>query len=47
MSCERFLDKPAPTGRELPPDRHPALQQPQIPSPLASDGPELMRDTHC
>ena len=48
MASERRLDKPAATGRKLPSDQRPSQpQQPQIPSPLSSDGPELMRDTHC
>jgi hypothetical protein len=48
MTSERPLDKPPATGRKLPSDRRPSQpQQPQIPSPLSSDGPELMRDTHC
>jgi hypothetical protein len=48
MASERPLDKPAGTARKLPQDRRSSQsQQPQIPSPLSSDGPELMRDTHC
>jgi hypothetical protein len=47
MACEQPLDKPAATGRKLPRDRRSQPQQPQIPSPLSSDGLELMRDTHC
>ena len=47
MASEQPLDKPAGTGRKLPPDRRSPQPQPQIPSPLSSDGPELMRDTHC
>ena len=48
MANEQPLDKPAGTERKLPPDRRSSQpQQPQIPSPLSSDGPELMRDTHC
>jgi hypothetical protein len=48
MASEQPLSKPAATGRKLPPDRRSSPpQQPQIPSPLSSDGPELMRDTHC
>jgi hypothetical protein len=47
MAIEQPLDKPAATGRKLPPVRRSEPQQPQIPSPLSSDGLELMRDTHC
>jgi hypothetical protein len=47
MASEQPLDKPAATGRKLPRDRRGLPQQPQIPSPLSSDGLELMRDTHC
>ena len=48
MASEHPLDKPAVTGRKPSPDRRSSQpQQPQIPSPLSSDGPELMRDTHC
>jgi hypothetical protein len=47
MASEQPLVKPAATGRKLPPDRRSQSQQPQIPSPLSSDGLELMRDTHC
>ena len=48
MASEHPLDKPAATGRKPSPDRRSSQpQQPQIPSPLSSDGPELMRDTHC
>ncbi len=45
MAHEQPSDKPAATGRKSPPDRRPS--QPQIPSPLSNDGPELMRDTNC
>jgi hypothetical protein len=45
MASEQPLDKPA--ARKLPPVRQSEPQQPQIPSPLSSDGLELMRDTHC
>ena len=45
--AEQPLDKPAAPGRKLSPDRRSVRQPTQIPSPLASDGPELMRDTHC
>jgi hypothetical protein len=47
MASEQPLDKPAATGRKLPTVRRSEPQQPQIPSPLSSDGLELMRDTHC
>jgi hypothetical protein len=48
MASEHPLDKPAVIGRKPSPDRRSSQpQQPQIPSPLSSDGPELMRDTHC
>ena len=47
MASEQPLGKPAATGRKLSPDRRSSQPQPQIPSPLSSDGLELMRDTHC
>jgi hypothetical protein len=47
MASVQPLDKPAAADRKLPAERRSTRQQPQIPSPLASDGPELMRDTHC
>ncbi|MEH2607798.1 hypothetical protein V1293_000087 [Bradyrhizobium sp. AZCC 1693] len=48
MASEQSSDKPAATGRKSPPDRRPSQpQQPQIPPPLANDGPELVRDSHC
>jgi hypothetical protein len=48
MASEQPADKPAATGRKPPPDRRPSQPaQPQIPSPLANDGPELVRDSHC
>ena len=48
MASEQPLDKPAETGRKLPSDRRSSQpQQPQIPSPLSNDGPELVRDSHC
>ena len=48
MASEQPLNKPDATGRKSSPDRRPSQpQQPQIPSPLSSDGPELVRDTHC
>lgn len=47
MASEQSLDKPAAAGRKLSQDRRSIRQPTQIPSPLASDGPELMRDTHC
>lgn len=48
MASEQPMDKPAGTGRKLPPDRRSSQpQQPQIPSPLSNDGLELERDTHC
>ena len=46
--AEDALDKPAADGRELPGDEE--LEQSQAPSiqpPFLSDGPELMRDSHC
>ena len=47
MASEQPLDKPAAPGANRPRiGGHPS-QQPQIPSPLSSDGLELMRDTHC
>ena len=48
MASEQPLDKPAAPGCKSSQDRRSSQpQQPQIPSPLSSDGPELMRDTHC
>jgi hypothetical protein len=48
MAREQPSDKPAATERKSPPDRRPSQpQQPQIPSPLSNDGPELVRDSHC
>ena len=48
MASEQPSGKPAGTGRKPPPDlRSPQPQEPQIPSPLANDGPELVRDSHC
>jgi hypothetical protein len=45
--AQQPLDKPAAAGRKLSQDRPSDRQPTQIPSPLASDGPELMRDPHC
>jgi hypothetical protein len=47
MASERSSEKPAAAGRKRPDRRSIQPQQPQIPSPLSSDGLELMRDTHC
>jgi hypothetical protein len=47
MATEQPLGKPAAAGRKLSPDRRSSQPQPQIPSPLSSDGLESMRDTHC
>ena len=47
MASEQPLDNPTATGRKLPAVRRSEPQQPQIPSPLSSDGLEQMRDTHC
>jgi hypothetical protein len=48
MASEQPLGKSAAPGRKLPPDRRSSQKrEPQIPSPLSSDGLELMRDTHC
>jgi hypothetical protein len=48
MASEQHRDESAIAGRKPPGDRQPpSPQQPQIPSPLSSDGPELLRDSHC
>jgi hypothetical protein len=47
MATEQPLGKPAAAGRKLSPDQRSSQPQPQIPSPLSSDGLESMRDTHC
>ena len=48
MASEQPLDEPAATVRKSSQDRRSSQpQQPQIPSPLSSDGPELLRDSHC
>jgi hypothetical protein len=48
MASEQPLDEPDATGRKSSRDRQPSQPQgPQIPSPLSSDGPELLRDSHC
>ena len=48
MKNEQPLDKPAATERKSSRDQRPSGSQlPQIPSPLSSDGPELLRDSHC
>jgi len=47
MATAKPLDKPAVVDRKTLADRRSVRQPTQIPSPLASDGPELMRDTHC
>jgi hypothetical protein len=48
MASEQSSEKAGTSGRKPPPDRRPSQpQQPQIPSPLSSDGPELVRDSHC
>jgi hypothetical protein len=48
MTSDQSRDKSATTGRKPPRDHQPtAPQQPQIPSPLSNDGPELVRDSHC
>jgi len=48
MAREQHQDKSSATGQKPPRDRRPpALQQPQIPSPLSNDGLELVRDSHC
>jgi hypothetical protein len=48
MASALPLNKPAATERKLPADRRSSQpRQQQIPSPLSSDGLELMRDTHC
>ena len=46
--AEDAFDKPAADGRE--PTRDEDLEQsqaPQIQPPFLSDGPELVRDSHC
>jgi hypothetical protein len=47
MASAKPLDKPAVAERKIPAERRSSRQPMQIPSPLASDGPEMMRDTHC
>ncbi|MEH2518589.1 hypothetical protein V1279_004162 [Bradyrhizobium sp. AZCC 1610] len=48
MANEQSADKPAATGRKPPRnERPPQSQPPQVQPPLLSDGPELVRDTHC
>lgn len=47
MVSAKPLDKPAVAERKIPADRRSVRQPTQVPSPLASDGPEMMRDTHC
>jgi hypothetical protein len=47
MASAKPLDKLAVADRKIPAERRSIRQPTQIPSPLASDGPELMRDTHC
>ena len=46
MASEEVLDKPAADGGEA--IRNQELEQSQAPQPpFLSDGPELMRDSHC
>jgi hypothetical protein len=48
MASEDTLNKPAADGRKS--DRNEDLKQsqaPQVQPPFLSDGPELMRDSHC
>ena len=47
MAGVKPLEKPTVAEPKIPADRRSTRQPTQIPSPLASDGPELMRDTHC
>ena len=48
MASEQPSDKSAATGAQtIPGSAVIPATQPQIPSPLSSDGLELMRDTHC
>jgi hypothetical protein len=46
MAKDQYQDKSPTTGHGPPQDRQPP-SQPQIPSPLLSEGPELLRDSHC
>jgi len=46
--AEDALDKTAADGRKLPGDEElEQSQTPPIQPPFLSDGPELMRDSHC
>ena len=50
MASEQPSEKAGTSGRkqQQPRDQRSSQpQQPQIPSPLSSDGPELVRDSHC
>jgi hypothetical protein len=48
MTSDQSQDKSATTQRKPSRDRQPsAAEQPQVPSPLSNDGPELVRDSHC
>ena len=48
MASEDVLNKPAADGCELPGDDElEQSQTPPIQPPFLSDGPELMRDSHC
>lgn len=46
--AEDAFDKPAADGREPPRDADlEQSQAPQVQAPFLSDGPELVRDSHC
>ena len=46
--AEDAVDKPAAEGCDLPRDQDlEPSQAPQMQPPFLSDGPELMRDSHC
>jgi hypothetical protein len=48
MPTEHPADKPPVTERKPPGNnRTPSRDQPELGSPLANDGPELIRDSHC
>ena len=48
MASEEAFDKPAANGGEPTPNEDlEQSQAPQIQPPFLSDGPELMRDSHC
>jgi hypothetical protein len=48
MPNEHPSDKPPVTERKPPGNKRlPSRDQPELGSPLANDGPELIRDSHC